>query len=108
MGRQKQESQCRVIDLEKYQNLKAYYKRREEERGKIDAMVSVEALMTLRSIDDIDYDYVVGLLTEFIRDINESYKEKPGRSLDALKANPNLYKSRTDITAELKIKAMEP
>lgn len=104
MGQQKQESQGRVIDLEKYQNLKAYYKRREEERGKINAMVSVEALMTLRSIDDIDYDYVVGLLAEFIRDIGELYSKKPGRSL-AVK--PDLYKKRADIAAELKIKAME-
>ncbi|MBR3642802.1 MAG: hypothetical protein IKN57_04760 [Parasporobacterium sp.] len=104
MGRQKQESQCRVIDLEKYQNLKAYYKRREEERTKIDAMVSVEAIMALRSIDDIDHDYVAGLLTEYIRNIGELYSEKPGRSL-AVK--PDLYKKRADIAAELKIKAME-
>lgn len=104
MGRQKQESQCRVIDLEKYQNLKAYYKRREEERTKIDAMVSAEAIMALRSIDDIDYDYVAGLLTEYIRNIGELYSEKPGRSL-AVK--PDLYKKRADIAAELKIKAME-
>ena len=105
MGRQKQESQCRVIDLEKYQNLKAYYKRREEERTKIDAMVSAEAIMALRSIDDIDHDYVAGLLTEYIRNIGGLYSEKPGRSL-AVK--PDLYKKRADITAELKIKAMEP
>ena len=105
MGRKKQESQCRVIDLEKYQNLKAYYKRREEERTKIDAMVSVEAIMALRSIDDIDHDYVAGLLTEYIRNIGGLYSEKPGRSL-AVKPEKN--KKRADITAELKIKAMEP
>ena len=106
MGRQKQESQCRVIELDKYQKRKT--QQREIEKQKLISLVVTEELYAaFNCIDNKDFDYAIGLLTEFIRDIGESYHERPGRSMDTLKANPDLYKSRTVITAELKAKAIE-
>ena len=106
MGQQKQESQGSVIDLEKFQNLKAYYQRREQERLQIIELVAQEVRTALRQVDAVDFDYAVGILTEHIWDIGESYSELPGRSLNTQKRNPDLYKSRTDIAAELKKKAV--
>ena len=92
-----------IIELDKYQKIRS--QQREAERENLMALVVVEAFSALKGVDDKDFDYVIGHLTEFIRDIGESYSELPGRSLNALKAFPDIYKSRKDITAELKAKA---
>ena len=105
MGLKNIESQCRVIELDKYQRIRGQ-QREEEKQELISLVVTGEIYNTFKHINDKDFDYAIGHITDLIRDFGSLYEENPGRSAKVLKKSPDLYKSRMDITARLKAKAI--